>query len=127
MDRLPPRELAAAWTATLTPQQIADSLTDPYALLDGGARTAPFRQRTLDESMRWSHNLLSDDEKVLFRRLAVAEPGFDVRVTALAGLGEVAALRALRAGRCVVVGADTTDRPRGPGCSRGSRVSQAGW
>jgi predicted ATPase/DNA-binding CsgD family transcriptional regulator len=101
LDRLPlALELAAAWTATLTPEQIADSLADPYALLDRGARTAPFRQRTLDESMRWSHDLLSDDERVLFRRLAVFEPGFDAAAVraaaALPGSGEVALLKALR-------------------------------
>jgi predicted ATPase/DNA-binding CsgD family transcriptional regulator len=101
LDRLPLAiELAAAWAGTLTPRQIADSLHDPYALLDGGAATAPFRQRTLAESMRWSHDLLGDDERLLFRRLAVFEPGFDATavraVAALGGPGELPLLKALR-------------------------------
>ena len=78
LDRLPlALELAAAWAGTLTPAQIADSLGSPFTLLDGGARTAPFRQQTLEGSMRWSHDLLDEDERVLFRRLGVFEPGFD--------------------------------------------------
>jgi predicted ATPase len=56
--------------------QIADSLSAPLALLEGGVRTAPFRQQTLEGSMRWSHDLLNDDERVLFRRLGAFEPGF---------------------------------------------------
>ncbi|WP_069114006.1 helix-turn-helix transcriptional regulator [Jiangella alba] len=98
LDRLPlALELAAGWAGTLTPAQIADSLSDPYALLDGGARTAAFRQRTLEASMRWSHSLLDDDERVLFRRLAVFEPGFAAdAVVAVAGLPAPVALKALR-------------------------------
>nr|BFE62879.1 LuxR C-terminal-related transcriptional regulator [Dactylosporangium thailandense] len=113
LDRLPlALELAAAWTATLTPAQIAGSLTDPYAMLEGGSRTAPFRQRTLAESMRWSHDLLGVPERVLFRRLCVFEPGFDagaLHVAAAGDLDEPAALRALRSliGASLVM-ADTT-------------------
>jgi len=93
LDRLPlALELAAGWAGTLTPAQIADSLGSPFALLEGGARTAPFRQQTLEGSMRWSHDLLDEDERVLFRRLAVFEPGFG----AAAALGERNGLRALR-------------------------------
>ncbi|MFC7278008.1 LuxR C-terminal-related transcriptional regulator [Paractinoplanes rhizophilus] len=77
LDRLPlALELAAGWTGTLSMAQIADSLGSPLAMLDGGARTAPFRQQTLEGSMRWSHDLLDEDERALFRRLAVFEPGF---------------------------------------------------
>ncbi|HEX2312550.1 MAG TPA: LuxR C-terminal-related transcriptional regulator [Thermomonospora sp.] len=115
LDRLPlALELAAGWAGTLTPAQIADSLGDPYTLLDGGARTAAFRQRTLEGSMRWSHDLLDEDERVLFRRLGVLEPGFGREAVAgLAALGpgitEGRALQALRGlvAKSLVV-ADTT-------------------
>jgi predicted ATPase/DNA-binding CsgD family transcriptional regulator len=88
LDRLPlALELAAGWAGTLSLDQIADSLRDPYLLLGGDSSTAPFRQRTLEASMRWSHDLLDDDERVLFRRLSVFEPGFDAdSVAGLAGL-----------------------------------------
>lgn len=77
LDRLPlALELAAGWAGTLSLEQIADSLSEPYRLLGEGARTAPFRQQSLEASMAWSHELLDDDEAVLFRRLGVFEPGF---------------------------------------------------
>jgi predicted ATPase/DNA-binding CsgD family transcriptional regulator len=101
LDRLPlALELAAGWAGTLSTQQIAESLRDPFALLDEGPRNAPFRQQTLAGSMRWSHDLLDDDERVLFRRLGAFEPGFTadaVRdVGGFAGLEPSAVLRALR-------------------------------
>ncbi len=90
LDRLPlALELAAGWAGTLSLEQIADSLSDPYSLLDGSARTAAFRQQTLEASMHWSHDLLDFDERVLFRRLGVFEPGFaSDAVVGMAGLGE---------------------------------------
>lgn len=110
LDRLPlALELAAGWAGTLSPAQIADSLADPFALLDGGARTAAFRQQTLEASMQWSHSLLDDGERVLFRRLAAFEPGFAAdAVVTLAGEGPavVKALRGLIDKSLVV--ADTT-------------------
>ncbi|MGP4027953.1 LuxR C-terminal-related transcriptional regulator [Actinomadura sp. 3N407] len=114
LDRLPlALELAAGWAGTLSPAQIADSLSDPYLLLDGGARTAAFRQQTLEGSMRWSHRLLDDDERVLFRRLGVFEPGFSSdAVAGLAALGGPAGGRPLKALRGLIdkslVVADTT-------------------
>jgi predicted ATPase/DNA-binding CsgD family transcriptional regulator len=101
LDRLPlALELAAGWAGTLSPAQIADSLSDPYVLLDGGARTASFRQQTLEGSMRWSHDLLNDDERVLFRRLGVFEPGFSSEAVAgleaLGGPNRARLLKALR-------------------------------
>ncbi|WP_110293644.1 helix-turn-helix transcriptional regulator [Nocardia tenerifensis] len=110
LDRLPlALELAAGWTGTLSLTQLADSLHEPFAVLDGGSRTAPFRQRTLAESMRWSHDLLDDDERVLFRRLAVFEPGFAADEVAPLDATPGRALRTLRGliDKSLVV-ADTT-------------------
>ncbi|MPZ28171.1 MAG: AAA family ATPase [Micromonosporaceae bacterium] len=95
LDRLPlALELAARWAGTLSLAQIADSLSDPYALLADGVRTAPFRQQTLAGSMRWSHDLLDPDEQVLFRRLGGFEPGFTADAVV-----ELAALEALPGGQ----------------------------
>jgi predicted ATPase/DNA-binding CsgD family transcriptional regulator len=93
LDRVPlALELAAGWVGTLTLAQIADALVDPLGLPGQGARTAPFRQRTLEESMRWSHDLLDERERVLFRRLGAYEAGFDAGAVA----GGPAATLALR-------------------------------
>jgi predicted ATPase/class 3 adenylate cyclase len=71
-------ELAAARVRALSPAQIADSLHDRFRLLTGGARTAVRRQQTLRASVDWSHNLLTQPERLLFRRLAVFMGGFDL-------------------------------------------------
>jgi predicted ATPase/class 3 adenylate cyclase/DNA-binding CsgD family transcriptional regulator len=69
-------ELAAARVRVLTPQEIASGLGDRFRLLTGGARSAMPRQQTLRASVDWSHDLLSDDERTLFRRLAVFAGGW---------------------------------------------------
>ena len=71
-------ELAAARIRALSLVEIVDSLHDRFRLLTGGARTAVRRQQTLRASVDWSHALLSEPEKVLFRRLAVFLGGFDL-------------------------------------------------
>ncbi len=69
-------ELAAARVRVLGIEQIASGLCDRFRLLTGGARSALPRQQTLRASVDWSHELLSDDERVLFRRMAVFAGGW---------------------------------------------------
>jgi predicted ATPase/DNA-binding CsgD family transcriptional regulator len=64
-------ELAAARAKVLSPQALLARLEHRLSLLTGGARDAPERQRTLRDAIAWSHGLLTDQEKLLFRRLAV--------------------------------------------------------
>jgi predicted ATPase len=68
-------ELAAARTRALSVGQISERLDDIFGLLVGG-RTAPDRQRTLRATMDWSHELLSGQERLVFRRLSVFAGGF---------------------------------------------------
>lgn len=114
LDRLPlALELAAGWARTLALEQICAALESRSLTLVGGDRTAPFRQRSLEASMWWSHDLLDEPERVLLRRLAVFEPGFDVAaveaVAVAAGQPGPEALLALRGliARSLVV-ADTS-------------------
>jgi predicted ATPase len=69
-------ELAAARVRVLSPDQIAAGLGDRFRLLTGGARSAMARQQTLRASVDWSYRLLSDQERVLFRRLATFTGGW---------------------------------------------------
>jgi len=69
-------ELAAARVRVLSPDQIATRLDDRFQLLTGGSRTALPRQQTLRALVDWSHDLLSDKEKALFRRLSVFAGGW---------------------------------------------------
>jgi predicted ATPase/class 3 adenylate cyclase len=71
-------ELAAARVRALSLPEILGSLHDRFRLLTGGARTAVRRQQTLRASVDWSHALLTDPERVLFRRLAVLMGRFDL-------------------------------------------------
>ena len=69
-------ELAAARVRSLSVQNIAVRLNDRFALLMGGSRTALPRQQTLRALIDWSYDLLSNKERVLFRRLAVFTGGW---------------------------------------------------
>jgi predicted ATPase/class 3 adenylate cyclase/DNA-binding CsgD family transcriptional regulator len=71
-------ELAAARVRALSLEEIVGSLHDRFRLLTGGSRTAVRRQQTLRASVDWSHALLTEPERVLFRRLAVFLGGFDL-------------------------------------------------
>jgi predicted ATPase/DNA-binding SARP family transcriptional activator len=71
-------ELAAARVGTLSPSQIAARLDDSLDLLSTGRRTALARQQTLRATIEWSHDLLSGEERVLFRRLAVFAGSFSL-------------------------------------------------
>ena len=83
-------ELAAARVRALSLAEILDSLHDRFRLLTGGSRTAVRRQQTLRASVDWSHALLTEPERVLFRRLAVFLGGFDLDAAqAVAAGGEM--------------------------------------
>jgi predicted ATPase/DNA-binding CsgD family transcriptional regulator len=69
-------ELAAARVRALSPNEILDGLEDRFRLLTDGGRTAVHRHQTLRASEDWSHELLSEPERILFRRLAVFLGGF---------------------------------------------------
>lgn len=68
-------ELAAARVKVLSIEQIAARLDDAYRLLTGGRRTALPRHQTLRATMDWSYSLLSEQERILFRRLSVFAGG----------------------------------------------------
>ena len=69
-------ELAAARTTTFTPMEIAARLEDRFGLLRAGARSDLSPHRTLEASLDWSHDLLSEAEAALLRRLSVFRGGF---------------------------------------------------
>jgi len=80
-------ELAAARTRSMSLDEIADGLNDRFALLSGGPRDAPPRQRTLTGTMEWSVGLLQPDQRSALRRLSVCAGDFDTAAAAvIAGL-----------------------------------------
>jgi predicted ATPase/class 3 adenylate cyclase len=69
-------ELAAARARSVPIATIAARLDDRFRLLTGGDRTTLPRQQTLRALIDWSHELLSESERLLFARLSVFAGGF---------------------------------------------------
>jgi non-specific serine/threonine protein kinase len=74
-------ELAAARLNVLSVDQISRRLSDRFRLLTGGSRTAVARQRTLEATIDWSYDLLSETERVLLCRLSVFPGGFTLEAS----------------------------------------------
>ncbi|MEV4172595.1 BTAD domain-containing putative transcriptional regulator [Nonomuraea sp. NPDC049709] len=68
-------ELAATRVRALGVQGVVARLDDRFRLLACGRRGAPARQQTLTAVIDWSWDLLSEDERVVLRRLAVHADG----------------------------------------------------
>jgi DNA-binding CsgD family transcriptional regulator len=76
LDGLPlALELAAARVKILSPKSLLALLTQPLMLLTHGAHDMPERQQTLRATIEWSHNLLTPQEQIVFRRFAVFADG----------------------------------------------------
>jgi len=69
-------ELAAARTKILSTQAILEKLENRLDVLTGGSKDLPARQQTMRGAIEWSYDLLTDDERKMFRRLAVFAGGF---------------------------------------------------
>lgn len=69
-------ELAAARLSALSVEQLAARLDNRFKLLTSGSATALPRHRTLYGTLEWSHDLLSEPERVLLRRLSVFAGGW---------------------------------------------------
>ena len=69
-------ELAAARSKVLSPALLLPRLARRLPLLAGGPRDVPARLQTMREAIVWSYDLLTAEEQVVFRRLAVFSGGF---------------------------------------------------
>ncbi|MGI8858084.1 MAG: ATP-binding protein [Thermomicrobiales bacterium] len=81
-------ELAAAHAHALTMHQLAARLDDALFLLTQGGRTVAPRHQTLRATLDWSYALLTDDERVVLRRLAVFAGGCDLATAEAICMGE---------------------------------------
>jgi predicted ATPase/DNA-binding XRE family transcriptional regulator len=80
-------ELAAARIQALTAEQLAVRLDQRFRLLTGGSRAALPRQQTLQATLDWSYDLLSQSERRLFERLAVFAGGWTLEAAEAIGVG----------------------------------------
>jgi predicted ATPase/class 3 adenylate cyclase/DNA-binding CsgD family transcriptional regulator len=70
-------ELAAARMAAMSAVEVRDRLADRFRLLRGST-PRPERQLTLRHAVEWSYDLLTDEERDLFRITSVFAGGFDL-------------------------------------------------
>jgi predicted ATPase/DNA-binding CsgD family transcriptional regulator len=92
-------ELAAARVEALGVTGLLDRLDDRFALLAGGDRMAPSRQRSLEAAVEWSYQLLDERERRVFRAVSVF-PGPFTLVAAEAVAGRDAGPAVLRLVDC---------------------------
>jgi predicted ATPase/class 3 adenylate cyclase len=117
-------ELAAARVRLLSPALILQRLASSLDL-GGGARDLPERQRTLRGAIAWSHDLLSEPERRLFRRLGVfaggwtaelalqvADPAGDLGIDVGDGLESLADKSLVRIAAAGADGPAASDEPR---------------
>jgi predicted ATPase/DNA-binding SARP family transcriptional activator len=71
-------ELAAARLRVMPITAIDERLADRFEILSGGGRRSVPRQRTLEATLDWSHDLLAAGERTLFRRLGIFAGGWDL-------------------------------------------------
>jgi predicted ATPase/class 3 adenylate cyclase len=95
LDRLPlALQLAAARLRLFSVEQLLEGIAARLDL-SSGERDADPRQRTLRSTIAWSHELLSDEERTLFRRLSVFAGGATIEAVRAVAHGDVDTLRAL--------------------------------
>ncbi|MER7080207.1 Predicted ATPase [Saccharopolyspora kobensis] len=111
-------ELAAARVRVLGTAELSERLNDRFAVLTGGPRDAPPRQRTLGAVLDWSWELLTEAERTVLRRLAVFADGCTLAAaeSLCAGDGvqrsQVLDLLTRLVDRSLVVASHTADGPR---------------
>jgi predicted ATPase len=83
-------ELAAARVKVLSPKQIAHMLDERFRLLTGGDRNALPRQQTMRALIDWSYDLLTGEERALFRKLSIFAGGFTLQAaSSVCGTSEI--------------------------------------
>lgn len=83
-------EMAAARVKALSVAEIATRLSKALGFLHTDTRASPPRHHTLRATMDWSFGLLSAQERVVFRRLAMFSGGFTLEAAeAVCGGGQI--------------------------------------
>lgn len=110
LDRLPlALTLAASRLSVLSADQILERLSQRLDLF-AGARDADPRQRTLRATIEWSHDLLTEAERVLYRRLSVFAGGCTLEAAEAVCDADLDALQGL-VDRSLVERLDVADGP----------------
>ncbi|UGB39530.1 ATP-binding protein [Frateuria soli] len=81
-------ELAAARVSAFGMRGVAERLGDCFRVLVGARRTALPRHQTLAAALDWSHALLADAQRAVFRRLGAFAGGFTLESACLVAAGD---------------------------------------
>ena len=81
-------ELAAARVKMLSPKQLRERLDERFRVLTGGNRSVLPRATDHARPIDWSHDLLDERERVLFRRLGIFVNGFTLEGAVAVGSSE---------------------------------------
>lgn len=110
-------ELAAARLKIFSPAALLARLSDRLALLTGGPSDRPLHQRTIRDTIGWSHDLLPADEQCVFRRLGAFAGVITPEAVAATCGGEQAGLSELEAldHLCMLVDKSLVQRVRQDG------------
>ena len=73
-------ELAAARVRLLGVDGVLARIDERFKILTGGTRSVLRRHQTLRATLEWSHQLLSAEERTVFRRLGVFVGGFSLEL-----------------------------------------------
>jgi predicted ATPase/tetratricopeptide (TPR) repeat protein len=111
LDGLPlALELAAAKVRSMSVAEITRRLDNRFGLLRGGSRAAPERHQTLLAVIDWSWNLLTEEQRVALRRIAIFRDGFGIDgASAVLGQDAREVVEALVEHSLVVVGESGAD------------------
>ncbi len=78
-------ELAAARVKLLPLSALLTRLDTRLSVLTGGGRDLPLRQQTMRNAIAWSYDLLTAEEQIVLRRLAVFVGGFTLEAAEAIG------------------------------------------
>ncbi|MDX1659355.1 MAG: LuxR C-terminal-related transcriptional regulator [Nitriliruptorales bacterium] len=76
-------ELAAARIRMFSPKELLSHLDQRFEILDSGSVEGMARHPTLEAALRWSYDLLDDDERLVFERCSVFPGEFDYDTAAV--------------------------------------------
>jgi predicted ATPase/DNA-binding CsgD family transcriptional regulator len=95
LDGLPlAMELAAARSHVLSPEAILAQMTGRLQFLSDGPWDLPARQRTVHDTIAWSHDLLTAEDQIVFSRLAVFSGGWTMAAAStVTGIAATPAVR----------------------------------
>ncbi len=88
-------ELAAAWTQTLTPGEIAENINEGIRFLEAPIQDLPARHRSMQAVFDHSWRMLKQNERQAFRKLSIFKDGFTLDAAETVAKADLTTLQSL--------------------------------